>query len=341
MALQAAGLDALWVTKPANVRYLSGFTSPEDATLLLSPQGSWLFTDGRYIAQAEAESRLPVFIGRGPEVFAKIGSLLPNKKVGFEADHISVETWGKLQEISGVKWHKSIGLVEKLRRVKTTTEIEYIRRAQNIAEEALKATLPRLQVGVQEIDIALEIEYQMRKRGAEGVGFDLIVASGYRSAMPHGLASHKRIEEGDLVTIDMGARYLGYHSDMTRAYPIGHISDRLLNMYRAVYEAQHLAVAAIKPGVACKDLDQLARDHLASYGFAEQFSHSLGHGVGLNIHEAPFFSKLSSDVLEAGMIVTVEPGVYFPGQGGVRLEDLLLVTETGYEILSVMPMEKL
>jgi Xaa-Pro aminopeptidase len=203
--------------------------------------------------------------------------------------------------------------------------------------------LPKLTAGTTERDFALELEFEMRKRGADSAAFEIIVASGERSAMPHGTASSRAMQNGDLVTIDWGAALSGYHSDCTRAYPIGEISEQLKQMYNAVLEANMVAISHVKAGVGCKELDTLARDYLKTQGYDEAFSHSLGHGVGLAIHEAPTLSQRTEDnaVLEIGTIVTIEPGVYLEGIGGVRIEDLLLVTENGCEILTGLPKPKL
>jgi Xaa-Pro aminopeptidase len=335
--LESHTLEALWVTTPANVRYLSGFTSPEDASLLFTPHGSRLITDTRYTLQAEQESKFPSFIfKKRDEIKAELERTLAGKRVGFEKKHMTVAKLEELQSMAGITWVATDGLVEKLRLIKTSAEVALIRAAQNIAQDALEATLPRLQAGVQEREIALELEFQMRRMGAEAAAFEIIVASGLRSAMPHGSASSKRLEEGDLVTIDMGARVQGYHSDMTRAYPIGELRPELVKMYRAVQTAKRLAFQSAQVGMGCKALDAVARDYLATQGYTEEFAHSLGHGVGLEIHEGPgLSSKLETEIfLEAGMIITLEPGVYSAGLGGVRLEDLVWVTETGAENLS-------
>ncbi|WP_425486277.1 M24 family metallopeptidase [Deinobacterium chartae] len=338
--LSGAQLDALWVTKPENVRYLSGFTTPKDGRVLITPERSILYTDARYTVQAQEESALEVVIARGPEVLAHAAEVVRGKRVGFEAEHLSVAA---LEDLSALEASlvPTRGLVEILRRIKTPEEIAKIRRAQELADNALQAVLPQLRAGVREIDIALELEYHLRRAGASGPSFDFIVAGGPRSAMPHGVASERVLQDGDLVTIDMGAVWDGYHSDMTRAYPVGEIREQLRGFYRAVKAALEAAVAQVRPGVSCPELDAVARGVLAEHGLAEYFAHSLGHGVGLAIHEAPSLSALSQDVLEAGMVITVEPGVYLPGVGGVRLEHLLVVTESGHEVLSASPIPEL
>jgi Xaa-Pro aminopeptidase len=233
-------------------------------------------------------------------------------------------------------------LIEPLRAIKTPEEIAAIQKAARIADRALESVLP-LKAGVREVDVALELEFAMRRMGAEAAGFEIIVASGERSAMPHGLASARELQNGDLVTVDWGALVDGYHSDCTRAFPIGEISSKLKEMYNAVLEANLLALAQIKAGAGCKMLDSVARDHLKTQGYEAEFAHSLGHGVGLAIHEAPRLSFRAEDneILEVGNVVTVEPGVYIEGFGGVRIEDLVVVTENGCEVLTNLPKAKL
>jgi Xaa-Pro aminopeptidase len=343
--LQRAGLDALWVSRPENVRYLSGFTSPADGKLLITAaptnQHATLYTDARYTVQAEDESRYPAFIARPPATLEHAAAVVAGLRVGFEADHLTVSGLEELNthwqagELVGVR-----GLVEALRLVKSPEELAGIRAAQDVADAAFAAVRPSIVAGVREDQIAAQLEQFMRERGATSA-FDITVASGPRGAMPHGTASERVIGDNELVTVDFGARVNGYHSDMTRTVAVGDPSGELRRLYRAVLEAEEAAVRAIRPGVNCGELDAVARDILTDHGLGEYFAHSLGHGVGLAVQEGPSLRKSSADVLEAGMVVTAEPGVYLPGLGGVRIEDLVLVTETGYEVLSSSPKEQL
>ena len=341
--LEQAEVDALWVSRPENVRLLSGFTSPQDAKVLVTRNGSTLYTDARYTVQAEQECRIPHFIGRPPrtnaelEMYAHAAEQTQGQRVGFEADHLSYTAFNQLRHHLGTEPIPTSGVIEQLRLHKTQDALHAIREAQRIADEAYQEVLPTITAGRTEQDVALDLELAMRRRGAEGPAFEIIVASGERGAMPHGAASSKIIREGELVTIDMGARYDGYHSDMTRTIAIGSVSDELRRLYRAVLEAEMQCVTAVKPGVRTRELDALARSILARHDLAEYFAHSLGHGVGLAVHEAPSLSSTSNDVLESGMIITIEPGVYLPGVGGVRIEDILLVTDEGHEVLSTSP----
>lgn len=337
--LGQAGVDALWVSAPANVRWLSGFTSAEDGKVLVTPGGATLYTDARYTVQAQEESGLPQHIARPPATYEHAANTVRGLRVGFEAESLTV---AELEDLR-VAWPDSTlvplrGTLGGLRAVKTAEEVEAIRAAQKLADQVYGEVRPLIRAGARELDIALEIETRLRRAGGSSA-FDLIVASGPNGAKPHGHASERVIEDGDLVTIDMGARLNGYNSDMTRTVAVGTPSAEMKRVYGAVLEAEEAAVAAIRPGVRASDLDKLARDILTRHGLGEAFAHSLGHGVGLEVHEGPGLRGTSQDVLEAGMVITIEPGAYLPGVGGVRIEDLVLVTEGGYEVLSHSPKE--
>lgn len=335
-----AGVGALWVSGPANVRAVSGFTSGGDGKVLVLEGDAILYTDARYTVQAREESALTQVIARPPETYQDAAERVRGLRVGFEAEHLTVARLEDLRAHWDAELVPTRGLVERVRLVKSPGEVQAIRGAQALADRVFAEVRPMIRAGVRELDVALALELGLRRAGAE-VGFDVIVASGPRGAMPHGVASEKVIEDGDLVTIDFGARLRGYHSDMTRTVAVGTPSEELRRVYNAVLEAEEAAVAAVRPGVTGGDLDALARGILERHGLGEAFAHSLGHGVGLNIHEGPSLRKGSEDVLEPGVVVTVEPGAYLPGVGGVRIEDLVLVTETGYEVLSRTPKERL
>ncbi|WP_027480975.1 M24 family metallopeptidase [Deinococcus pimensis] len=338
--LTAAGLDALWITRPEHVRLVSGFSSPRDGRVLLTRGGATLYTDARYTVQAAEESSIPQYIAQPPRATSEAKLLqhareqFAGGRVGIEADHLSVTALGALREAWGVEIVPTRGLLEARRAVKTDAEIALLREAQRIADEAYAEVRPTITAGRRERDVALDLEIAMRRRGADAAAFDLTVASGERGAMPHGGATDRVLREGELVTIDMGALLGGYHSDMTRTVAVGEVSDELRRLYDAVLEAEDACVAAVKPGARAADLDVLARSILERHGLAGYFSHSLGHGVGLAIHEAPTLSGSSEDVLRPGMAITIEPGVYVPSVGGVRIEDLVLVTGDGHEVLS-------
>lgn len=327
--------DALLVSSPANVRYLSDFSAPADGKVLVTADEALLITDARYTLQAEQETDLEVVTARPwqPDVVRRVGrgTLL------VEADHLTLDLYAELSGALARTPKASSGLFRRYRAIKRPDEITRLREAARVTDAAFEHIQGSLAPGVREIEIALELERFMRTSGSEERGFDIIVASGPRGALPHGVASTRRLEEGDLVTLDFGARVGGYHADMTRTVALGTVDDRQRNLYGAVLEAQQLALEAVAPGVDGRELDRLARDSLAGHGLDDHFSHSLGHGVGLDIHEAPALTFRHSERLAPGMVVTIEPGVYLPGEGGVRIEDLVLVTETGHDLLSHSP----
>lgn len=332
--LATDGLDAILISKPENQAYLSGFTG-SNGLLLISAAEALLFTDFRYAEQAAKQA--PAFkvempegslIGAAAQVIegAKLG------KVGFESDFL---TWDSFNAYTKVITANALvaagGLVEDLRMIKDEAELEVMRKAAQIADEAFATILPLIKAGAREWDLAVELQYQMMKRGATGVSFDTIVASGVRSSMPHGRASAKIIEQGDLVTFDFGALYQGYCSDMTRTVMVGEPTAEQRRIYEIVLAAEKRGLAACKPGITGNDLDAVCRDYILEHGYGPEFGHSTGHGVGRYIHEGPRLRKGSNQVLQPGMIVTIEPGIYIPDWGGVRIEDMVLVTETGCE----------
>ncbi|GGM94286.1 aminopeptidase [Thermus composti] len=334
--LKPLALDALYITRPENVRYLTGFPHPEDAQVLITEEGGFLLTDPRYPEAAE-ESRLPAKVLKREEKEALLKTL--RGRVGFEAEHLPYAALERLRELAPAEWVPTRGVVERLRLKKTPEEVAAIRKAQALAEEALDHALALLKPGVREREVALEVEYFLKKRGAEGAAFPPIVASGKRGALPHAGASEKPLGEGELVTLDLGAKVAGYHSDMTRTVALGRVEGELKRAYAAVLWALERALEALGPGRSGKEVDALAREALKEFGLDRYFVHSLGHGVGLAVHEGPSLSPYAEDVLEPGMVVTVEPGVYLPGLGGVRIEELVLITESGVELLSRFPRE--
>jgi len=334
--LEPLELDALYITRPENVRYLTGFPHPEDAQVLIAPEGAFLLTDPRY-PEAERESRIPARVLKREEREALFQDL--RGRVGFEAEHLPYAALERLRELSPAEWVPTKGVIERLRLKKSPEEVARIRQAQALAERALERALALLRPGVEEREVALEIEFFLRKEGAEGVAFPPIVASGARGALPHAGASEKRLEPGELITLDLGAKVAGYHSDMTRTVALGKPSPEMRRVYEAVQEALEVALQGLKPGRTGKEVDALAREALGRHGLDRYFVHSLGHGVGLAVHEGPGLSPYTEEVLEPGMVVTVEPGVYLPGVGGVRIEELVLITEDGIELLSRFPRE--
>lgn len=330
-------LDVLFVSNPHNVRYLSGFVEGKDARVVITRAGATLITDGRYRVEA-SQQRFPHRILLKRSEMNQLLSEFFQGRVGIEADHLSVATLeGFKKDFPRLEFVSTSGVFENHRKNKTPEEIGLIRRAAELTDQGFEHILPFLKPGVREIEVALELEFFLRKNGSEGLAFSPTVASGERSAMPHGGASERKIQQGELVTLDFGCVIGGYCSDMTRTVAVGKVSNELRSIYHAVLEAQTLALEAVGPGKRGQELDALARNHLANRGYDEYFTHGLGHGVGLFIHEGPSLNQASEDVLEVGNIVTIEPGVYIPNMAGCRIEDLALVTKNGYEVFSKSP----
>jgi len=341
--LAAAQIDALVVSRLENLRYLSGFTG-SSAALLITQTDAVLVTDSRYAEQSSAESpqfRIEVAAALPAVAAARIarqhGSGI---RVGFESEEVPYAAWEQMREASDAGGSLLVpcrGLVEGLRVIKSQDELDLIQRAVEITSLALEETLPLVRPGAIERDLALEIEFRMKNAGAEDLAFESIVASGPRASLPHGRASERRVGAGEFVVFDIGSRFRGYHSDMTRTYFTGSPDAREREQYETVLEAQRRGIEAVKPGVAAKDVDRAARAVIEKAGFGDRFGHGTGHGVGLQIHEAPRIGARSEEVLAAGMALTIEPGVYLPGDGGVRIEDIVVVTETGRRVLTPTP----
>lgn len=334
-AVTEAGAESILITNAPNIRFASQFSTPEDASVIITPSRAVLLTDSRYTVQADEESSIEVFITREHDAAAV--EIAAGTKLAVEAESISVARFNALEKAFGDTLVPLEHTILPLRVVKSKEEIAFIRKAAEIADHAFEQTVKMMKPGVSEVEVALTLEREMRLAGAEGTAFNTIVASGPRGAMPHGVASIKLLAAGELVTLDFGAVYNGYHSDMTRTVAIGEIGAEERRLFDAVLEAQIAAVAAVRPGATGVEIDAVARDILTGHGLGEAFVHSLGHGVGLQIHELPRLSQTSPDVLAPGMLVTIEPGVYIPGFTGLRIEDLVLVTEDGHEILSHAP----
>lgn len=313
------------ITSRANVFYYSGFTS-EDATLFITKKRRILVTDSRYTYQAKCEA--PDFeIRNVSEGICNIVKDIDCEKLCFEEDKVTVSEFAAFQKF-GKKLIPASKIISYPRRFKDKNEIEKIKNAEELASNAFEALLPELRIGMTELDVALFLEFYMRKNGASGVSFPTIVASGIRSCMPHGEASDKVIQQGDFVTIDFGCILDGYCSDMTRTVVMGNVSNQQREIYNVVLKAQTSAIEAIKPGVRCCDIDKIARDIITDAGYGKNFAHSLGHSVGIEIHESPNFSQKSEDMCEIGNVITVEPGIYIDGFGGVRIEDVVVIGET-------------
>lgn len=347
-AFEGAGCDALFVTHLTNIRYLTGFTGSA-AYLLVQPGVLTFVTDGRYEEQAAGELgaagvEAELVIGRtaAAQREALSEQAAGADRLGLEAEHVS---WGD-QRRYAAEWFPaaylvaSSGLVEALRLVKDPGEVARIEAACAIADAALAAVAPMLDDGPTEAAFALELDTEMRRQGADDISFETIVAAGPNGSRPHHTPSGRSIERGDLVVIDFGALVDGYHSDMTRTLAVGGpdaLDDTQARMMAVVSEAQAAGVAAVRAGASTRDVDSACRDVIAAAGWADAFVHGTGHGVGLDIHEAPRVSWAADATLAAGHVVTVEPGVYLPGHGGVRIEDTVVVTESGCRTLTRAP----
>lgn len=335
-SLKPARVDALVVTALPNVRYLSGFTG-SNGLLLVTRDRELLFTDPRYQTQAPQESDCDVKIAKGPLVpeVLKWVKRLKLRAVGFERNRVSYETYTALKANAvDVRLKPLDGVVERLRMLKSPGEIAAIRASVQLNSEALQQALRRFNRRMTEIDLAAEIEYRMRRLGADGPAFDTIVASGSRTALPHAHPSERTIQANKLLLVDMGAAVAGYASDMTRTYAVGKLEPRAQRMYRAVLESQLAAIDAVQPGVTCASVDRAARQVLRKYGLDKLFIHSTGHGLGLEIHESPRVGRKEETKLDAGMVITIEPGVYAEEFGGIRIEDTVAVTAHGSDILT-------
>lgn len=345
MALRSrAGVEAFYVTKPENRFYLSGFSGTAGALLLCSG-GAFLLTDFRYLEQAGQESPHFKVIAATESLIEKLAALLKENKVtrlGCDGDHLSYNDFLKLKDrLVSVELIGTTGLVEELRLYKDSAEIKNIEEAVRLSDLAFEQVRPLIKPGTPEREIALQLEFAMRSKGAAGVAFDTIVASGPRSALPHGVASSRRLKKGDLVTMDFGAVYCGYHSDITRTAVVEEPAPWQRDIYSIVLEAQLKAIEAVSHGVKASAVDSAARDVITGMGYGEYFGHGTGHGLGLDIHENPRLSKKVDTVLQAGMVVTVEPGIYLPGRGGVRIEDVVVVLDSGCRVLTRTPKMRL
>jgi len=336
--------DALLVTNLTNVRYLTGF-SGTNAQLLVTPTNATFFTDTRYEARSRSLVKgadVVIYKLRLSEVLAEALESEGLRRLGIEAATMTVAGRDDLSErLPGVEIFPTSGVVEELRRVKDADEIALLRRAVSIGDDAFEWILDRLAPGRTETEIALDLEVRMRSGGADAVSFEPIVGSGPLSAHIHHTASDRIFEKGDLVLLDFGCRVGGYCSDLTRTVVLGAATDVQTEQYLKVLEAQEAGIAAIAAGAACRDVDRAARSVIESAGHGPAFGHGLGHGVGLDIHEAPRFNTESEQTLIAGDVVTVEPGIYHPDPGGIRIEDCVLVTDQGAEVLGRAPKDRL
>ena len=342
LSQNTAKFEGFFVTKPENRGYLSGFNG-SSGYLLITSQDAVLFTDNRYTEQAAAQAPGWTIVRlQRPFETSIIAELkrLNVARLAFEAEHLSVAEYNHWKgKLPGTAWVATQGVISKLRQRKDAAELEIIRQAIQIADAAFKDILSVIKPGLTEREVAAELEYAMRKHGADAIAFDTIIASGWRGALPHGRASDKIIAAGEMITLDFGARYEDYNSDITRTVIIGKPTDRQREVYDLVLKSQMAGCEAVRPGATCSTVDGISRKLFEEAGVLENYKHSLGHNLGREVHESPFLTPTDDSILEAGMVLTVEPGLYFSDWGGVRIEDDLLVTANGAEILSRSPKE--
>lgn len=329
--LHEESIDALLVTNPYNRRYMANFTGTAGVVFITKEEALFI-TDFRYVEQATEQAVGYTVVEQRRTVVEQVADevvRLGVRTLGFEKDHMTYGEFEIFEEYVDAMLVPVSGWVEQLRLIKTEDELEILQRAADIADETFEHICTYIRPGVSELDVANEMERYMRSLGATQSSFDSIVASGVRGALPHGVASDKLIEEGELVTLDFGALYNGYISDITRTVAVGEPSEQMKEVYEIVLAAQKRGVEQIRPGMKASEADQVVRDVIVEKGYGEAFGHSTGHGIGLEVHEMPALSSRNDTVLQCGMTVTVEPGIYLPGIGGVRIEDDIVLTETG------------
>lgn len=330
---------AMLISSAANIRYLSGFTG--EGHLVVTGAGGGLCTDSRYELQAAEEApQFECILSADGHLGAVIEYARSQdvEVLGFEDSVMSYAGYRRLADEFGPEsLRPTSGITQGARVIKEDCEIARIRRAAGIVDEALTGFLEGLEPGITEKEAAFELDRRILVGGADAMAFETILASGPSAACPHARPSSRVLREGDMVKVDVGARLDGYCSDITRTVFLGEPDARFIEVYSIVYDAQCAALDGVAPGVACKEIDGIARDHIAAAGYGDEFSHGLGHGVGLEVHEAPRLSARSTDTLAAGMVVTIEPGIYLEGWGGVRIEDLVLVTDDGCAVLTGTP----
>ncbi|MFO7830818.1 MAG: Xaa-Pro peptidase family protein [Desulfuromonadaceae bacterium] len=331
-------LDAILLLDPIHLRYYANFTG-SDGALIVTREQSHFRTDSRYTAQAMVEVKADS-VAEYKVKYSELVSQLSDLKlrhVGFEAPTMSVAVFNKLSALqSEIEW-TALEHLGELRQIKDYAELDQLEHACGINAAAFEKVVHLIRPGITEREIALELEYALRCCGGEQKAFDFIVASGWRGAYPHGVASDKVINRGDLITIDFGTRKGGYFSDETVTLAVGEISAQLNEIYACVLKAHDLALEALAPSISAREVDKIARDYIDSCGYGKYFGHGLGHGIGLEVHESPTLSPRSEVILTPGMVFTIEPGIYIPDLGGVRIEDTVLLTNDGYRSLTSVP----
>ncbi len=331
--------EAVLIFSNSNRFYLTGFTSSA-GVIAVTRQKAVLLIDFRYYEKAKRVVK-SVEVELCTNIYKQIYEVLTEqktKKVFLETEEVDLSLFAKLKDaLQGIEIltdNKVQSFLESVRAVKSKQEIELVKSAQELTDNAFSYILERISLGRTEIDIALDLEFFIRKNGAQGVAFDFIVVSGKNSSLPHGVPSDKTLEKGDFITMDFGAKFGGYCSDMTRTVALGEVSEKQKSVYNIVLKSQLSALQGIKAGAVCKDIDALARGFINENGFENCFGHGLGHGVGIDIHETPSFNTRDTTVLKSGMLLTVEPGIYLENEFGVRIEDMVAITDNGYENLT-------
>ena len=335
--LEEKDIDAFLIIKPQNIRYLSGFTG-SSGQLIITRSKNYLITDFRYVDQAKQQSPNYQIIKQEKKIIDTVKDICLQEKIkeiAFEEDQMVFKTYEiYYHALKPVYLIPASQFLTQIRAIKDHEEVILLKKAVDLADQAFKHILPYIKPGIKEKDIALELEFFLRKEGAEAKSFDFIVASGTRGALPHGIASGKEIRMGELVTMDFGCIYEGYCSDITRTVCVGKLGSKQREIYNIVLEAQIAGSNSIRANIKCQDVDSIAREVIVNAGYGEYFGHCLGHGVGLEVHEEPRLAKDNDELLQPGMVVTVEPGIYIPGFGGVRIEDMVLIHENYIEILT-------
>ncbi|MDH6364420.1 Xaa-Pro aminopeptidase [Enterococcus sp. PF1-24] len=340
--MRKEGVDGFLITSNYNLRYLTNFTGTAGLAVITG-NNAFFITDFRYTEQAAEQAQGYQIVKHSGSIYQEVANICEAEEVNllaFEENHLSFAEYSIYQDfLEDTGLEPVAGMIESLREVKDANEIAITEKACEIADKGFAHVLDFIKPGMTEIEVANQLDFYMRSLGASGVSFDTIVASGLRSAMPHGVASQKVIEKGEIITLDFGCYYQGYVSDMTRTFAIGDPGEKLKEIYQIVLDAQLQVLEVAKPGVTGIELDAVARDLITAKGYGEAFGHSTGHGIGLEIHEGPNVSFRAEKAFVANNIITDEPGIYVPGVGGVRIEDDLLITETGNKVLTHSPKE--
>ncbi len=334
--MERQDLDGILLVGDANRNYLSGFTGDESFSIIGLEKAIFI-TDSRFTEQAKEQVigyEVREYKGKIEKFMSKIVKELNIKKLGFEEDIVTFKNYVTYKDSFSCELVPIKGIIEDIRIIKDEEEIVCIKKAAEIADRAFAKILQFVKPGMTEKEVGVELEYWLKKFGASGLSFPSIVASGERSSLPHGQPTDKVIKMGDFLTLDFGCVYNGYCSDMTRTIVMGNATDKMTEIYNVVLEAQETAIKAFKPGSTGAEVDKVARDYIKEKGYGKYFGHGLGHGVGREIHELPGISPNGDIILKPGMIVTNEPGIYIPDFGGVRIEDLILITENGCEVIS-------